>query len=198
MASFTTTNDGSGNASDSETVTCPTLTYNSAESQQVHGGAGTFSINLPLVGTPGVECRNGSTPGNYTIVLTFSNAISTVDNVATSCGSVASSGVDGGNPNNFIVQLSSVTCNQQDVTVSLTGVNDVYAQTLASADATMGLLIGDTTGDGSVNSADISQTKSRSGQAVSSANFRSDVTVDGSLNSADISLVKSKSGTALP
>ena len=62
----------------------------------------------------------------------------------------------------------------------------------------MATLLGDTTGDGSVNSADISQTKSRSGQAVSATNFRSDATVDGNLNSADISLVKSKSGTALP
>ena len=62
----------------------------------------------------------------------------------------------------------------------------------------MGVLVGDTTGDRSVNSADISQTKSQSGQAVTTSNFREDVTADGSINSADISLVKSKSGTALP
>jgi hypothetical protein len=62
----------------------------------------------------------------------------------------------------------------------------------------MSVLVGDTTADASVNSADISQTKSKSGQGVDSSNFRSDVTADGSLNSADISLVKSKSGTALP
>lgn len=49
-----------------------------------------------------------------------------------------------------------------------------------------------------VNSADISQTKSQSGQAVSGSNFHEDVPIDGSVNSADISLVKSKSGTALP
>ena len=54
------------------------------------------------------------------------------------------------------------------------------------------------TGDGSVNSADISQAKSQSGRLVTSANFREDVTTEGSINSADISLVKSKSGTALP
>jgi hypothetical protein len=60
------------------------------------------------------------------------------------------------------------------------------------------VLVGDTNGDGFVNSADISQTKSQSGQAVSASNFREDVTMDGNLNSADISLVKSKSGTGLP
>jgi hypothetical protein len=59
-------------------------------------------------------------------------------------------------------------------------------------------LLGDTTADGFVNSADISQTKSQSGQAVGGSNFREDVNADGFLNSADISLVKSKSGTALP
>ena len=62
----------------------------------------------------------------------------------------------------------------------------------------MGLLIGDTTGDGNVNAADISQTKAKSGQSVDGTNYRNDVTVDGNLNAADISLVKSKSGTALP
>jgi hypothetical protein len=62
----------------------------------------------------------------------------------------------------------------------------------------MGMLIGDTTGDGNVNSADISQTKSKSSQGVDATNFRNDVTLDGSFNSADISLVKAKSGTALP
>ncbi|MGI8957431.1 MAG: dockerin type I domain-containing protein, partial [Chthoniobacterales bacterium] len=62
----------------------------------------------------------------------------------------------------------------------------------------MAVLAGDTNADTSVNSADISQTKSQSGQPVSASNFREDVTVDGNLNSGDIGLVKSKSGTALP
>ena len=62
----------------------------------------------------------------------------------------------------------------------------------------MGILEGDTTGNGSVNSSDISQTKSQSGQTVSQTNFRTDVTTNNSINSSDISLVKSRSGTALP
>ena len=62
----------------------------------------------------------------------------------------------------------------------------------------MAVLIGDTTGNGAVNSSDISQTKSQSGQPVTSLNFRQDVTASGSINSSDISLVKSKSGTGLP
>ena len=58
----------------------------------------------------------------------------------------------------------------------------------------MDLLVGDTNADGFVNSADISQTKSQSGQSVTGSNFREDVNADGFINSADISLVKSKSG----
>src|SRR5207237_7078163 len=63
--------------------------------------------------------------------------------------------------------------------------------------ATMGVLVGDTNTDGLVDSADITQTKSQSGQPVTQSNFREDINADGFLNSADISFVKSKSGTAL-
>ena len=62
----------------------------------------------------------------------------------------------------------------------------------------LGVLAGDTNADRFVDSADIAQTKSQSGNALTSAHFREDVNVDGFMDSADIGLVKSKSGTALP
>ena len=62
----------------------------------------------------------------------------------------------------------------------------------------MGVLEGDTTANRAVNSSDISQTQSQSGQSVTGSNFREDVTVNGLINSSDISLVQSRSGTALP
>ena len=62
----------------------------------------------------------------------------------------------------------------------------------------MGVLVGDTNGDGSVNASDIGQTKAQSGNAVTGSNFREDVKVDGNINASDIGLVKSKSGTSLP
>jgi hypothetical protein len=62
----------------------------------------------------------------------------------------------------------------------------------------MGVLLGDTTGNGTVNATDVSETKSKSGQSVNASNFRDDVTVSGNINSTDVSTVKSKSGTALP
>jgi hypothetical protein len=62
----------------------------------------------------------------------------------------------------------------------------------------MGVLAGDTTASRQVNSSDIAQTQSQSGQAVTNTNFREDVTISGQINSSDISFVQSKSGTGLP
>jgi hypothetical protein len=62
----------------------------------------------------------------------------------------------------------------------------------------MGVLLGDTTANGAVNSTDVSQTKGQSGIVVTISNFREDVTVNGSINSSDVSSVKLHSGTALP
>jgi len=62
----------------------------------------------------------------------------------------------------------------------------------------MGVLIGDTSADRTVNSTDISQTRAQIGQAVTTSNFRSDVTTDGVIRNGDVSLVKTKRGTILP
>ncbi len=162
----------------------------------IHGGSGTYDIDLTS-GT-GVECRNGA-GGNYTLILTFSNNLTNVDSASVGCGSVSSSAI-GPNPNQYTVNLSGQgACNAQYNTVTLSNVDDSmgnHSDTVLSPP--WGLLIGDTTGDGSVNAGDIGQTKSQSGQPVTGSNFREDVTVDGSINAGDIGLVKSKSGTGLP
>ena len=62
----------------------------------------------------------------------------------------------------------------------------------------MNVLAGDTTGNGIVNSSDVSQTKNQSGAALSDTNFRADVTVDGLINSSDIANVKLQSGKTIP
>ena len=167
-----------------------------------HGGANDFDVDFPLSGTRGVECRSSASlgAGNYTARLKFSCALSSVGSASASepgCGTIGTSGgtISG---DTYIVNLTGV-CNADYVTVTLTNVNDScgnHSDNVSSPD--MGFLVGDTTADGSVNSADIGQTKSQSGHTVTTSNFREDVTVDGSINSADIGLVKSKSGTALP
>jgi hypothetical protein len=60
------------------------------------------------------------------------------------------------------------------------------------------LLLGDTSGNKTVNASDITQTKGQSGLPVTAANFREDVAVSGSINASDIGFVKSRSGASLP
>jgi hypothetical protein len=164
-----------------------------AVSRKVHGSAGTFDIGLPLAGTPGIECRTGGMTNDYQIVVTFGGPV-TFSNarVTQGTGSVSSTSTNG---SQVFINLTGVT-NAQTIQVTLVAVNDGTATTDISIP--MSVLVGDTTADKFVNSADISQTKSQSGQGVTTANFREDVNADGFINSADISLVKSKSGTALP
>jgi hypothetical protein len=168
-------------------------------SRKNHGTAGTFDIDLPLTGNPGIECRSGGSTGDYILVFKFANTLASVNgaSVTSGTGSVGSKSIDSTDAHNYIVNLTGVT-NAQYITVSLTNVTDSAGNFSGVVSASMGVLIGDTNGDGFVNSADISQTKSQSGQPVDGSNFREDVNTDGFLNSADISLVKSKSGTALP
>jgi hypothetical protein len=155
------------------------------------GGAGTFEINLPLTGQPGVECRSAS--GNFTIVLTFNTPVNG-----------GSAGVSSGNVSNvafsgdeMIVSLTGIA-NQQVVTLTATNITGQNGDSISSASVNIGFLAGDTTGNGTVNSSDISQTKAASGTAANATNFRTDVTVNGFINSSDVSTVKIQSGTALP
>jgi hypothetical protein len=103
----------------------------------------------------------------------------------------------GPNLNQVTVNLSNVT-NAQYLIVTLTGAQDTSNTTLTSVPAPVGVLVGDTTANGLVNSSDIAQTQSQSGQPVTSSNFREDVTANGAINSSDVALVQSLSGTGLP
>lgn len=169
----------------------------SVVSRKTHGSVGTFDI--PLTGNRSVECRSGGATGDYTLVFSFANTLTSVGgaNVSSGTGSVASSNIDSNDAHNYIVNLTGVA-NAQTLTVSLSNVTDSTGNSSSTISGSMGVLIGDTNADRSVNSGDISQTKSQSGRFVTGANFREDATADGSINSADVSLVKSKSGTSLP
>jgi glucose/arabinose dehydrogenase len=173
----------------------------SAASRKVHGGAGVLDIDLPLIGSPGIECRSGGATGDYQMLITFANAVSVNGTVQAKVTQGTGDVGAGGNPNGGVVNVNGAV-----VTVPLTNVAN--AQTIGitffdvhqgahAGDVTiqMSVLIGDTTGNRAVNSSDISETKALSGTAAAS---RNDVTVNGMINSSDISLVKSKSGTALP
>lgn len=164
----------------------------SAVSRKVHGGAGTFDVNLPLSGSPGVECRSGPSAGAFQIVATFASPV-TVGSASITSG-VGAIGNASANGTVVTVDLTGVT-NAQTITISLNGVSD--GTTTGNVPVTMGVLAGDTTGNGTVNATDVGQTKSQSGGTPSSGNFRVDVNASGSNNATDVSLVKSRSGTTL-
>jgi hypothetical protein len=166
-------------------------------SRKSHGSGGTFDVDLPLDGS-GIECRSGGGNSDYTIVFTFPNALTSVGgaNVTGGAGMIQDSAI-GNDAHEYIINLTGLT-NAQTISISLTDVNDSIGNFSSVVSASMSVLIGDSTSDGSVNSADIAQTKSQSGQTVTSSNFREDLSADGTLNSADIALAKSKSGTGLP
>jgi hypothetical protein len=117
----------------------------------------------------------------------------TFTGVSTSCGSVMSTSTSG---DEVTINLTGVP-NASRCSVVLNGVTD-GSSAPGDARVPVNFLEGDTTANGAVNSSDISQTQSQSGQGIDSGNFREDVTVNGLINSSDISLVQSKSGTALP
>ncbi len=163
-------------------------------SRKNHIGIGAFDINLPTSGAIGIENRSDGT-GQYTIVFTFNHPVNGGDAAIISGSANIDMVTYSGN--DIIVNLSGVA-NQQVLGLTVSNITDTSSNILNSISVNVGFLAGDTTGDGFVNSGDIAQTKSESGNVVTISNFREDVNLDGSLNSGDIAFVKSTSGTALP
>jgi hypothetical protein len=126
------------------------------------------------------------------LVFTFASNVSVQNaTVIAGAGSATNFTVLG---NEVTVNLTGVT-NAQTITVKLTRVGD--GTNTSDIAVSMGVLIGDTTENGTVNSSDIGQVQSQSGQPMTQDNFREDVTTNGALNSCDIALVQAQSGTAL-
>ena len=173
----------------------PALQLTSAASVKTHGATGTFGINLPLAGEPGVECRNTG-GGNHTLVFTFNNnVVSGSASVTTGTGSVMGPPTFAGNT--MRVNLTGVT-DVQRIAVTLSSVTDSSAQVLPNTAVSVNMLSGDAIGNKTVNASDIGQTKGQSGAPVNSANFRTDINANGSVNATDIAQVKANSGNMVP
>ncbi|MDQ6624568.1 MAG: dockerin type I repeat-containing protein [Verrucomicrobiota bacterium] len=170
----------------------PTLRLVSAVERETHGARGDFDLPLNLTGSPTIDSRAVST---HHIVLTFStnidNGTFTID--APAGGEVTSASFSG---QTVVVNLSGVT-NAQLVTLHMDNVIDEYSQELTNASFQVGYLIGDVNGDRTVNAADATGTRNRSGQQTDATNFLTDVNLDGSVNSADATLVRARSGTGI-
>jgi hypothetical protein len=171
------------------------LALQSAASRKTDRSAGGFEIDLPLSGDVGIESRAGARTTR--LVYTFNNNIAAVDGVTSTCGLAGDITVDPTDSRNVFVTLTSLPCDQSTVTVTLTGVTDDQGNSLDSAPVTLGILLGDVTGDGVVNNHDISATKSYLGEKTNSANFRADVNTDGIINHDDVRKVTSYRGHRL-
>lgn len=186
---------GSGSISNGWSITIGTALAppTSAVSRKNHGFAGNFDVNLPLTGTPGIECRYGGNSGNYQMVVTFATPVTFASaRVTTGTGSVVNASASG---NQITINLTGVITAQK-IVVTISGVND--GVNTGSVTIPMSILVGDTNADGFVDSIDVAQTKSQSGNAIFSSNFREDLNVDGFIDSTDTSLAKSRSGGSLP
>jgi len=176
------------------------LSITSAVSRKTHGAAGNFDIPLPLTGADGVECRTTGGTNDFTMVVTFSTSVTVTGSpqaqLTMGTGCVGSGGACTGNVSVsgsvVTVPLTNIA-NAQNITVQINGVNGSNNFSIP-----MGMLIGDTNANRTVNAADIAQTKSRLGQTVDGTNFRSDVNANAAINAADSALIKGHLGTSIP
>jgi sugar lactone lactonase YvrE len=176
-------------------VAVPALALANAVSRKVHGGAGAFDIALPVTGEPAVECRSGGAKGDYEIVVTFNNLMSSARAILSSgIGSIE--GAPAINERSVTINLTGVA-DAQNVSIVLRKATDNFGQTYPDQTVSMNILVGDVNGNKTVNSSDVSQVKMQSGLAITNANFRSDLDANGNINATDTSLAKANSGHGL-
>jgi hypothetical protein len=165
----------------------------SVVSRKMHGNSGTFDINLPETGLPGIECRTGGATGSFMLVFTFKNNVSVQGaSVTGGSGQVTNFSVVA---NQVMVNLNSVT-NAQSLLVTLANVNDGLNQ--SNVEATMGVLLGDVNGNKVVSNGDVSLVQAQVAQTVTSSNFREDVNANGTISNGDVSITQAQIGTTLP
>jgi hypothetical protein len=143
------------------------------------------SFNISL---PGVEDRGDNK--RFTIGFTFNDNVTGADSAGTSCGTIGSISVDPADSHTLLVTFNGQTCNTQNVTVTLTNVHDDQGNTLARAETTVGLLIGDVDGDGHVGNGDIGNIQGHLGEITDDSNFRDDINADGHINNQDVQLAR--------
>jgi alpha-tubulin suppressor-like RCC1 family protein len=176
----------------------PPVQLLSVVSALTHGSAGTFDIDLPLTGNLGIECRRGGANGDYTLVFSFTNSLTSVGgaNLTSGTGAVDNSAI-GTDPHEYVINLTGVA-NAQTITVSLTNVIDSAGNSSPAIAGSMAVLLGDVNGNGVVSNTDVAAVKSQVAAAIDSSNFRSDVDANGVISNTDVSTVKAQVGTSLP
>ncbi len=169
-----------------------------AVSRKTHGSAGTFDIDLPLIGSPGIESRieAQAPPGTHHIVISFAAPITAVQSATVTpaaAGSVSGDPVISGNQ--VTVNLTGVT-NAQTLSINLLGVSD--GSHSGNITIPMSVLLGDVNTDGKVLNGDVGIVKSQVNNPVTLSNFREDVNADGNILNGDVGITKAQVNTALP
>jgi RHS repeat-associated protein len=176
----------------SETQTLPALASLPISAVQVqqawsrrYHGAVFYDIVLPLSGTPGVECRTGTTE---TIVVAFWHDVTVAGAtiVSGNVTGVVSKAVNG----RFVTLTVPGVANAQTIVVKLVGVRDETTNDYDDVLIPMSVVIGDSTGNGSVNSSDITQISTNSGSPIGNTNFRCDLNTSGMINAGDVNIAK--------
>jgi len=179
----------------------PTLKLLCASSRKSQGGKN-FDVDLPLTGKLGVECRSasfasGGTQDDFTLLLRFTNKLSSVGSASVTTGTGSVSGTPSINANTMTVNLTGVA-NAQKIVVTVSNVTDAYGRTLASAKVPMGILLGDVDGNKTVNSTDVNAVSAKVGTDASLTTFRDDVDTSGSINQTDVNITQGQVGTFIP
>jgi hypothetical protein len=169
----------------------------SVVSRFTHGSTD-FDITLSSSGPRAVEPRS-TTPGNYKLVFTFPNALTSVASATVSMGTgtVDGSSAIGPNPNQYTVNLTGVT-DQQYIAVTLNNVVDATGNAASVVSPQLGILIGDVNGSGRVDAADVSSVRQQTLTAVTSSNFRNDLNASNRVDAADVSVARQNSLHTLP
>lgn len=189
-------NDATGNIT-LNVVQQPPLAVTSVVSRKSHGAAGPQDMPLvnrllPLTGNIDVEPR--AIGSGHRIVFQFNRTVTTPGSVAVTDtvgapvgASVAASG------NEVTVTLTSLP-DRQRARFTLTNINGEGL----NASASVGFLIGDFNNSRTVEPADVSAVKARSGQNTDGSNYKFDLNASGTVNSTDIATVKARVNLTLP
>jgi hypothetical protein len=165
----------------------------SAVSRKEYTGGTAYDVDLMAASAPAVESRGRS--GLGMLVFTFDRPVTTGSaSVTGGAATVAGTTFSG---STMTVSLTGMA-DAQMLIVRLSGITDGSAAVMPDTPISLKVLTGDTNGDGTVNVADATQTRSRSGSTVDATNYRSDVNADGVINAADTFIVRSNSGAYVP
>jgi hypothetical protein len=170
----------------------------SAKILATHGTAGTFGINLPLIGPQyGIDPRRHTVA--RTIELTFDVPVTSAD--LTVIQGTMTLGTETYAGNQILIPVASISSNQKYVL----DIDDVNG-TGQNYQVTFGLLQGDVNGnktvtvvpDRSTVDANGGTLVAPAGTAVNASNFIYDLNADGLINNLDRNLVTGNVGASLP